>query len=53
MAFWQNQAHERECDKFHWIGGEGFFSVAELEAIAREVWISGEQESTENDDTNM
>ena len=38
MAFWQNQAHERECDKFHWIGGEGFFSVAELEAIAREVW---------------
>ena len=38
MAFWQNQAHERECDKFHWIGGEGFFSVAGLEAIAREVW---------------
>ena len=51
MAFCQNQLGEAECDKFHWINEEGYLSVAELEAIAREVWDSeeDEDESTNND----
>ena len=40
MALWKVE----DCDKFHWINEEGYLSVAELEAIAREVWISEEED---------
>jgi len=45
IAFWQ--AHD--CGNFHWINEANYLSVAELQAIAREVWTSGEEESADND----
>ena len=44
MALWQSQLREGELDKFHWINEEGYLSVAELEAIAREVWTSEDED---------
>ena len=44
MRVWQNLLREGELDKFHWINEEGYLSVAELEAIAREVWTSEDED---------
>ena len=44
MRVWQNLLREEELDKFHWINEEGYLSVAELEAIAREVWTSEDED---------
>ena len=44
MTVWQNLLREEELDKFHWINEEGYLSVAELEAIAREVWTSEDED---------
>ena len=43
MTVWQSLLREGELDKFHWINEEGYLSVAELEAIAREVWTSEDE----------
>jgi len=39
MALWQVE----DCDKFHWINEASYLSVAELQAIAREVWSSEDE----------
>ena len=39
MALWQVE----DCDKFHWINEASYLSVAELQAIAREVWTSEDE----------
>ena len=36
--FWKEEAEESDVDQFHWINEAGYLSVAELGAIAREVW---------------
>ncbi len=38
MEFWAFDAKEGSVDEFHWINEDGFLSIAELMAIAREVW---------------
>ncbi len=38
MDYWKFDVKERDLDKFHWINEEGFLDVAELDAIASEVW---------------
>ena len=38
LEFWAYDAKENDVDEFHWINEDGFLSIAELAAIAREVW---------------
>ena len=38
LEFWAYDAQENSVDEFHWINEDGFISIAELAAIAREVW---------------
>ena len=38
LEFWKDDAKENDVDEFHWINEEAHLSVAELGAIAREVW---------------
>jgi hypothetical protein len=38
MDFWNDDRQESDVDRFHWINEDGFMSIAELGAIAREVW---------------
>lgn len=38
LEFWVFDAKEVGVDKFHWINEDGYLSIAELAAIAREVW---------------
>jgi hypothetical protein len=38
LEFWAFDAKEGDVDEFHWINEDGFLSIAELAAIAREVW---------------
>lgn len=38
MEFWKEEVTENGLDEFHWINKEEYLSVAELMAIAREVW---------------
>jgi hypothetical protein len=33
-----SDAEESDVDKFHWINEHGFLTIADLAAIAREVW---------------
>ena len=38
MEYWKFDAKEGGLDQFHWVNEEGFLDMAELNAIAREVW---------------
>jgi hypothetical protein len=38
LEFWAFDSQECDVDEFHWINEDGYLSVAELAAIAREVW---------------
>ena len=38
LEYWVDDAKECGVDEFHWINEDGFLSVADLAAIAREVW---------------
>ena len=38
LEFWAFDAQEGYLDEFHWINEHGYLSIAELAAIAREVW---------------
>jgi hypothetical protein len=38
IEFWKEEARESDVDHFHWINEGGFLAIAELSAIAREVW---------------
>ena len=38
LEFWAYDAKESDVDEFHWINEDGYLSIAELAAIAREVW---------------
>jgi hypothetical protein len=38
IEFWKTEAEESGVDQFHWINESDGLSVAELMAIAREVW---------------
>jgi len=38
LEFWAFDAKEGGVDEFHWINEDGYLSIAELAAIAREVW---------------
>ena len=38
LEFWAFDAKEGSVDEFHWINEDGFLSIAEIMAIAREVW---------------
>ena len=38
LEFWAFDAKEGDVDEFHWINEDGYLSIAELAAIAREVW---------------
>ena len=40
LEFWKYDAKERDVDEFLWINEEAHLSVAEIGAIAREVWSS-------------
>ena len=42
LEFWTFDAQENSVDEFHWINEDGFLSIAELAAIAREVWGEAE-----------
>lgn len=42
LDFWQEQTDEEDLDHFHWINTEAYLSVAEVMAIAREVWGDAE-----------
>ena len=42
IDFWKEEAEENYVDHYHWINEDAYISVAELAAIAREVW--GDQE---------
>ena len=42
LEFWAFDAQENSVDEFHWINEDGFLSIAELAAIAREVWGEAE-----------
>ena len=42
LEFWTFDAQENSVDEFHWINEDGFISIAELAAIAREVWGEAE-----------
>jgi len=41
LEFWKFDAKESNVDQFHWINEGAYLSVAELAAIAREVWGDG------------
>lgn len=43
MDYWRSEARTNNLDEFHWINETGLLSVAELMAIAREVWRSSGQ----------
>jgi len=38
LEYWAFDAKEGYVDEFHWINEDGYLSIAELAAIAREVW---------------
>ena len=38
LEFWKYDAQNSDVDCYHWINETGYLSVAELSAIAREVW---------------
>lgn len=38
LEFWKEEAIDSDLDEFHWINEAGDISVAELMAVAREVW---------------
>ena len=38
LEFWADEAGSSTLDEFHWINEDGYLSVADLAAIAREVW---------------
>ena len=38
IDFWMEDKEENDVDQFHWINEDGFLSISELSAIAREVW---------------
>jgi hypothetical protein len=38
LEFWVNEAEESSVDEFHWINEDGYLSISDLAAIAREVW---------------
>ena len=38
LKFWAYDSKESDLDEFHWINEDGYLSIAELAAIAREVW---------------
>ena len=38
LEFWAFDAKEGGVDEFHWINEDGYLTIAELAAIAREVW---------------
>jgi hypothetical protein len=38
IEFWKEEAEESDVDKYHWINEDGYLSIAEIAAIAREVW---------------
>ena len=38
LQFWKEEAEESDLDQFHWINEAGYLSVADIAAIAREVW---------------
>jgi hypothetical protein len=38
LEYWAFGAKEGHVDEFHWINEDGYLSIAELAAIAREVW---------------
>jgi hypothetical protein len=38
LDYWVFDARESDVDHFHWINEHGYLSIAELAAIAREVW---------------
>jgi hypothetical protein len=38
LEFWKCDVQNSEVDFYHWINETGNLSVAELSAIAREVW---------------
>ena len=38
LELWKHEVRESYLDQFHWINEGEFLSVAELMAIAREVW---------------
>ena len=42
LEFWAFDAKEGDVDQFHWINEDGYLSIAELAAIAREVWGEAE-----------
>lgn len=35
---WKHEADQWQLDRYHWINEEGLLSVAEVAAVAREVW---------------
>ena len=40
LEFWKDDVEQHDVDEFHWINEEAHLSVAEIGAIAREVWRS-------------
>ena len=42
IDFWRFDAKEGDVDQFHWINEDSYLSIAELAAIAREVWGEAE-----------
>ena len=38
LEYWADEAQSSTVDEFHWINEDGYLSVADLAAIAREVW---------------
>jgi hypothetical protein len=38
LEFWSFDVKESYLDEFHWINEHGYLSIADLAAIAREVW---------------
>ena len=40
LEFWKDDVVQNDLDEFHWINEEAHLFVAELGAIAREMWRS-------------
>ena len=40
IEYWRKEVAHYDLDRFHWINGEGFLSVYQIEAIADAVWIN-------------
>jgi len=38
LEFWKDEANENNLDEFHWINESVYLTVADVAAIAREVW---------------